>query len=74
MEIIEDPGIPHPGRHTTILGQTLRTNEITPANISELLRIYLYAHATGEVKALTGIVHFIKFNTINTMIDIFYVY
>lgn len=54
--ITEDPGIPHPGRHTTILGQTLRTNEITPANISELLRIYLYANATGEVKVLTGVI------------------
>lgn len=52
--IAEDPGIPHPGRHTTILGQTLRSNEITPANVSEVLRIYLYANATGEIKAMTG--------------------
>lgn len=54
---IEDPGIPHPARHTTILGQSLRQADITPSNLSEILRIYLYANATGEVKALTG-VHF----------------
>lgn len=54
---IEDPGIPNPARHTTILGQSLRQADITHANISEILRIYLYANATGEVKALTG-VHF----------------
>ncbi|KAK9884034.1 hypothetical protein WA026_004967 [Henosepilachna vigintioctopunctata] len=54
---IEDPGIPNPARHTTILGQSLRQADITHVNISEILRIYLYANATGEVKALTG-VHF----------------
>ncbi|XP_019757986.2 bromodomain adjacent to zinc finger domain protein 2B isoform X3 [Dendroctonus ponderosae] len=54
---IEDPGIPNPARHTTILGQSLRQADITPSNLSEILRIYLYANATGEVKALTG-VHF----------------
>nr|CAI5824472.1 unnamed protein product [Callosobruchus analis] len=54
---IEDPGIPNPGRYTTILGQSLRQADITPANISEILRIFMYANATGEVKALTG-VHF----------------
>lgn len=54
---IEDPGIPNPARHTTILGQSLRQADITHANLSEILRIYLYANATGEVKALTG-VHF----------------
>nr|XP_022921301.1 bromodomain adjacent to zinc finger domain protein 2B isoform X3 [Onthophagus taurus] len=54
---IEDPGIPNPARHTTILGQSLRQADITHANISEILRIYLYANATGEVKSLTG-VHF----------------
>ncbi|XP_066142335.1 bromodomain adjacent to zinc finger domain protein 2B isoform X3 [Euwallacea fornicatus] len=54
---IEDPGIPHPARHTTVLGQSLRQADITPSNLSEILRIYLYANATGEVKALTG-VHF----------------
>lgn len=51
---IEDPGIPNPARHTTILGQSLRQADITHANISEILRIYLYANATGEVKTLTG--------------------
>ncbi|KAG5873343.1 hypothetical protein JTB14_032316 [Gonioctena quinquepunctata] len=54
---IEDPGIPNPARYTTMLGQNLRQADITPTNISEILRIYLYANATGEVKALTGI-HF----------------
>lgn len=54
---IEDPGIPNPARYTTILGQNLRQADITPSNISEILRIYLYANATGEIKALTGI-HF----------------
>lgn len=51
---IEDPGIPNPARHTTILGQSLRQADLTHANISEILRIYLYANATGEVKCLTG--------------------
>ncbi|KAJ9583619.1 hypothetical protein L9F63_022042, partial [Diploptera punctata] len=54
---IEDPGIPNPARHTTILGQSLKQADITHSNLSEILRIYLYANATGEVKALTGI-HF----------------
>lgn len=54
---VEDPGIPNPARHTTILGQSLRQADITHVNLSEILRIYLYANATGEVKALTG-VHF----------------
>ncbi|XP_073964797.1 bromodomain adjacent to zinc finger domain 2B toutatis isoform X17 [Choristoneura fumiferana] len=52
---IEDPGIPHPGRHTTLLGHALRMGDITNHNLSEVLRIYLYANATGEVKALTGL-------------------
>ncbi|XP_049882484.1 bromodomain adjacent to zinc finger domain protein 2B-like isoform X4 [Pectinophora gossypiella] len=52
---IEDPGIPHPGRHTTLLGHAIRMGDITPVNLSEVLRIYLYANATGEVKALTGL-------------------
>nr|CAD7429548.1 unnamed protein product [Timema monikensis] len=54
---IEDPGIPNPARHTTILGQSLKQADITHSNLSEILRIYLYANATGEVKALTGL-HF----------------
>ncbi|CAK1548954.1 unnamed protein product [Leptosia nina] len=52
---IEDPGIPHPGRHTTLLGQAIRLGDIRPDNLSEVLRIYLYANATGEVKAMTGL-------------------
>ncbi|XP_054280397.1 bromodomain adjacent to zinc finger domain protein 2B isoform X2 [Macrosteles quadrilineatus] len=52
---IEDPGIPNPARHTTLLGQSLKQADITHSNISEILRIYLYANATGEVKALTGV-------------------
>lgn len=54
MLCTEDPGIPHPGRHTTLLGHAIRMGDITPANLSEVLRIYLYANATGELKALTG--------------------
>lgn len=53
---IEDPGIPNPVRHTTLLGQTLRTADITNGNVSEVLRIYLYAVATGEVRQISGIV------------------
>ncbi|XP_055539532.1 uncharacterized protein LOC129726625 isoform X4 [Wyeomyia smithii] len=52
---IEDPGIPNPGRHTTLLGQTLRQADITHSNVSEILRIYLYAVAIGEVKQQSGI-------------------
>lgn len=52
---IEDPGVPNPVRHTTLLGQSLRTADITNSNISEILRIYLYAVATGEVRTLNGI-------------------
>lgn len=52
---IEDPGIPNPARHTTLLGQSLRQADITNSNLSEILRIYLYAVATGEVRQMTGI-------------------
>lgn len=52
---IEDPGVPNPVRHTTLLGQSLRTADITNSNISEILRIYLYAVATGEVRTLNGV-------------------
>lgn len=52
---IEDPGIPNPVRHTTLLGQSLRSADITNSNISEILRIYLYAVATGEVRTLNGV-------------------
>ncbi|XP_076069056.1 bromodomain adjacent to zinc finger domain protein 2B-like isoform X3 [Oratosquilla oratoria] len=52
---IEDPGIPSPQRHTTILGQTLNRADITHTNISEILRVYLYANATGEVRVIYGL-------------------
>lgn len=52
---IEDPGVPNPNRHTTLLGQSLRQADLTNANISEVLRIYLYAIATGEVRQMTRI-------------------
>lgn len=51
---IEDPGIPHPARHTTLLCHSLKQADISHSNLSEILRIYLYANATGEVKATTG--------------------
>uniref|UniRef100_A0A336LQU0 CSON001452 protein n=1 Tax=Culicoides sonorensis TaxID=179676 RepID=A0A336LQU0_CULSO len=54
---IEDPGIPNPHRHTTLLGQTLRQADITHSNVSEILRIYMYAISTTEVRQLTGIVY-----------------
>ncbi|XP_063700071.1 bromodomain adjacent to zinc finger domain protein 2B [Culicoides brevitarsis] len=54
---IEDPGIPNPNRHTTLLGQTLRQADITHSNVSEILRIYMYAISTTEVRQLTGIVY-----------------
>lgn len=47
---IEDPGIPHPNRHTTILGQTLKQADITTTNVSEILRIFLQANGLGDVK------------------------
>lgn len=52
---IEDPGVPNPGRHTTLLGQSLRNADITNSNVSEILRIYLYATATGEIRQMHGI-------------------
>lgn len=52
---IEDPGIPSSQRHTTILGQTLNRADITHANISEILRVYLNANATGEVRIIHGL-------------------
>ncbi|KAK4015486.1 hypothetical protein OUZ56_030463 [Daphnia magna] len=47
---IEDPGIPHPNRHTTLLGQTLKQADITTTNVSEILRIYLQANGLGDMK------------------------
>ncbi|KAL7641995.1 UNVERIFIED_CONTAM: hypothetical protein RMT77_007869 [Armadillidium vulgare] len=52
---IEDPGIPNAQRNTTILGQTLNRADITHTNISEILRVYLYANATGEVRTVYGL-------------------
>ena len=52
---IEDPGIPSPQKHTTILAQTLNRADITHANISEILRVYLHANATGEVRVIHGL-------------------
>ena len=49
---IEDPGIPNAQRNTTFLGQTLNRADITHTNISEILRIYLFANATGEVRTI----------------------
>ena len=47
---IEDPGIPHPNRHTTLLGQTLKQADITTTNVSEILRLYLQANGLGDMK------------------------
>ncbi|XP_043227858.1 bromodomain adjacent to zinc finger domain protein 2B-like isoform X5 [Amphibalanus amphitrite] len=52
---VEDPGIPHPVRHVTCLNQTLRQADITHTALSEVLRIYMFACASGEVKTLTGL-------------------
>lgn len=52
---IEDPGIPNPNRHLTLLGQTLRQADITNQNVSEVLRIYLYSVATGEIRQQSGV-------------------
>ena len=47
---VEDPGIPHPVRHVTVLNQTLRQADITHTALSEVLRIYMFACASGEVR------------------------
>ncbi len=47
---IEDPGIPNQNRYTTLLGQTLKQADITTQNVSEILRIYLYAVTFVEIK------------------------
>jgi hypothetical protein len=49
---IEDPGIPYPHKHLTILGQNLRQADITNTNVSEILKIYLTARGQVEVKLL----------------------
>ncbi|CAB4066508.1 unnamed protein product [Lepeophtheirus salmonis] len=51
---IEDPGIPNPNKHLTIMGQSLRQADITNTNITEILKIYLHARAQAEVKACHG--------------------
>ena len=52
---IEDPGIPNPQKHLTLLGQNLRQADITNTNVSEILRIYLFARAQAEVRMLHGL-------------------
>ena len=52
---IEDPGIPSPYSHLTILGQNLRQADITNTNVSEILRIYLMARGQYEVWVLHGV-------------------
>ena len=42
---IDDPGIPNPQKHLTLLGQNLRQADITNTNVTEILRIYLLARA-----------------------------
>ena len=48
---IEDPGIPTPHKHLTLLGQNLRQADITNTNVSEILKIYL--RARGQVTIRT---------------------
>jgi hypothetical protein len=52
---IEDPGIPNPQKHLTLLGQTLRQADITNTNVSEILRIYFFARSQAEVRMLHGL-------------------
>ena len=52
---IDDPGIPFPHKHLTLLGQNLRQADITNTNVSEILKIYLRARAVIEVKNLHGV-------------------
>ena len=52
---IEDPGIPNPQKHLTLLGQNLRQADITNTNVSEILRIYCFARAQAEVRMLHGL-------------------
>ena len=52
---IEDPGIPNPQKHLTILGQNLRQADITNTNVSEILKIYFFARAQAEVRMLHGL-------------------
>lgn len=52
--VIDDPGISNPNRHTTNMGQTLRQVEMSPQNVSESLRIYLYVTAMEEMNMETS--------------------
>ena len=52
---IEDPGIPNPQKHLTLMGQNLRQADITNTNISEVLRMYFYARAQAEVRTIHGL-------------------
>jgi hypothetical protein len=53
---IDDPGIPTPHKHLTLLGQNLRQADITNTNVSEILKIYLTARGQVEVKNIHGVV------------------
>ena len=53
---IDDPGIPTPHKHLTLLGQNLRQADITNTNVSEILKLYLIARGQLEVKNVHGIV------------------
>lgn len=52
---IDDPGIPNPQKHLTLLGQNLRQADITNTNVTEILRIYLLARAQAEMRTLHGL-------------------
>lgn len=52
---IEDPGVPNPKTTLTVLGQNLRQADITNTNLSEILRIFISARATYEVKLFQGV-------------------
>lgn len=52
---IDDPGIPTPHKHLTLLGQNLKQADITNTNVSEILKIYLRARGQVEVKNLHGV-------------------
>ena len=53
---IDDPGIPTPHKHLTLLGQTLRQADITNTNVSEILKLYLTARGQFEVRVLHGVI------------------
>ena len=52
---IEDPGVPYPKTTLTVLGQNLRQADITNTNLSEILRIFISARATFEIKLFQGV-------------------